>query len=201
MRSLREVWTYVPEETRRSIGRPPKKEGQRRSQKESRKSTKPAMPKITISQDLMASASYWNKNPSSFFRDKSINLDLENSPITGAYLCLEQINRRKKIDIIRARLLKTVFYRLKTRSSIRYMRSNNVDYVASIIFNSGLVPCDSDRVKRNIVRWTDQGGRIDALCRSIGGSSTDEDSYLGNLFCLPEDCHDELSVTYSNLAS
>lgn len=163
MKSLREVWTYVPEKT--------------------------------ISQDLMASASNWNEDPSSFFRDKSINLDLENSPIAGAYLCLEQINRREKIDIIRARLLKTVFYRLKMRSSLKYMRSNNADDVASIIFNSGLVSSDLDRVKRNIVRWTDQGGRIDALCRSIGGYCTDKDSYLGNLFCLPEDCHDELSVT------
>lgn len=144
----------------------------------------------------MTSASDWNENPSSFFRDEGINLDLEKSPIATAYLCLENIDRRKKVDTIRARLIKTAFYRLKIRSSLRYMRSNNVDDIASIVYNSGLVRCNLDTMKRNIVRWTDQGGRINALCQSIGGSSTDEDSYLGNLFCLPEDCHDELSVTW-----
>lgn len=192
MESLREAWAHIPEKTRRSIGRRRQTTSQRRPRARLRK---PAASKIPISQNLMDHLSEWSQNPSSFFLDESIKLNLENSPIAEAYLCLEQLNRRGEVDIIRSRLLKITFYRLKERLCLSYMRSNNVDDVARIILKSELVRSDADSVKHNIVRWTDQGGRIDALCRSIGSSSTNEDSHLGNLFCLPEDCHDELFVT------
>ncbi|KAJ6105259.1 hypothetical protein N7523_010069 [Penicillium sp. IBT 18751x] len=142
---------------------------------------------------LLSKKEDWSQNPSSFFKDESLRLDLESSPVAEAYLCLQQLGRREEVDIIRARLLKIVFSRLKERLCLHYMRSNDVDDMAKIILKSGLVQSESDKVKvkGNIIRLIDQGGRIDAFCRSIGGSSTNEDWHLGNLFCLPQDYHDE----------
>lgn len=140
----------------------------------------------------MANIPKWLEKASSFFLDENINLDLEDSPIAGAYLCLEKLERREGVDLIRARLLKVVFHRLKGELCLPYMRSDDVDEVTRIILSAGLVPSDSFSVKSNFVRWADQGAKIDAFCRSIGSSSKNDNAHLGNLFCLPIDCHDEL---------
>lgn len=125
-------------------------------------------------------------------------LEFTVSPMAQAYRYLEQLECRGAIDTVRARFLKIVFYRLKERLGLQYMRSNNVVDMAKIISNSGLVSCDIDIIKSKITRWTDLGRRIDLFCRSIGASYTNEESHLGNIFCLPEHCNDELSVKGSN---
>lgn len=122
-------------------------------------------------------------------------LDLENSPITHIYEYLEQLDLRQNIDTIRARFVKIAFHRLKERLGVRYMRTDSVDDIVTIVSKSGLTSNVRGDIKTKINRWTDIGRRIDSLCRSIGGSSAHENSHLGNLFCLPEGCHDELYVT------
>lgn len=143
----------------------------------------------------MADIPQWSQNPRSFFQEGGDVLNLEVSPVAQLYQYLEQLNNRRTIDTIRARFIKIVFHRLKERLCLRYLRSKDVDNVAWILSESGFRSCDFDSIKRKIIRWTDLGGRLDALCRSIGSSAAHEDSHLGNLFCLPEDCHDELCVT------
>lgn len=157
------------------------------------------MPKITPPQDLLANVPCWINNPSLFFQDEGSMLDLEASPITGIYQYHDGLDLRRKIDNIRARIVKIVFHRLKERLGLRYMRSNCVDDVATIISKSSVASLDPDDIKTKIIRWTDTGKRIDTLCRSIGGSAGHENWHLGNLFCLPEDCHDELCVPKLNL--
>lgn len=188
VRSLRELWAHIPEKTRRSISRQRKKtsHGARRLVTQQLD-----MPKITPSQDLLANVPCWINNPSLFFQDEGSMLNLEASPITGIYQYLDGLDLRRKIDNIRARIVKIVFHRLKGRLGVRYMRSNCVDDVATIISKSSVTSLDPNDIKTKIIRWTDTGKRIDTLCRSIGGSSGHENWHLGNLFCLPEDCHDE----------
>ncbi|KAJ6038808.1 hypothetical protein N7499_003671 [Penicillium canescens] len=185
MKSLREVWAHIPDSTRRSIGRRRQTEGRKQSH------GKLSAQKIAVSETLMANVPKWLEKASSFFLDEKINLDLEDSPIAGAYLCLEKLERREGIDLIRARFLKVVFHRLKGELCLPYLRSDDVDEVTRIILNAELVSSDSFSVKSNFVRWADQGAKIDAFCRSIGGSSKNDNAHFGNLFCLPIDCHDE----------
>ncbi|QKX64386.1 uncharacterized protein TRUGW13939_11560 [Talaromyces rugulosus] len=188
VRSLRELWAQIPEKTRRSIGRKPQKAGQKTGSRRSRESNTSM---ITVSQAVEAIVPQCSQNPLSFFMESDNALDLESSPVSQVYQYLQQLDCRMIINTIRARFLKIAFHRLKERLNLRYMRSNNVDNMAQIISRSGVVDCDLDSIKRKIAQWTDLGGRIEALCRSIGSCTTYEDSHLGNLFCLPADCHDE----------
>lgn len=126
-------------------------------------------------------------------------LDLEISPIPHIYEYLERLDLRQNINTIRARFVKVAFYRLKERLGVRYMRSDSVDEMVTIISKSGVASNVPAGIKTKVSHWTDIGRRIDSLCRSIGGCATHEDSHLGNLFCLPEDCNDELCVTKTNL--
>lgn len=150
------------------------------------------LPKISPRQDLLAKVPDWINAPSSFFGEDGSALDLKTSPITEIYQYLNGLNLRGTVDYIRARIIKVVFHRLKERLGRRYLRSNYVDYVATIISKSSVVDHEPNDIKAKIIGWTDTGQRIDSLCRSIGGSAGHENWHLGNLFCLPEDCHDEL---------
>jgi hypothetical protein len=51
---------------------------------------------------------------------------------------------------------------------------------------------ESDLIKQRVSRWTDEGKRIDTLCRDINRADSLDDSHLGILFCLPQDIPDEL---------
>lgn len=75
------------------------------------------------------------------------------------------------------------------------MRSNDRETIARIISSSGIVTSSLDAIKQDVSRFTDEGRRIDTLCRDLGSVDTCRDSHLGNLFCLPDDIHDELYVT------
>lgn len=119
-------------------------------------------------------------------------LDFTRSPLAQSYNFLTQLQRRRETDTIRARLIKVVFHRLKDRLCLHQLRSSNVEVVAQIISKSGLVVCDLDDIRHQVTRWTNQGGRIDALCRDIGSAKAEDNSHLGNLFCLPGDVNDEL---------
>jgi hypothetical protein len=149
---------------------------------------------VTILEDVVDNIPQWSQTPLSFFQEDGNALDLGLSPIGQLYKYVTEVTSRRIVDTIRTRFIKIAFHRLKERLGLHYMRSNNVDVVAQIISNSGMVNCGLDIIKRKISQWTDLGGRTEALCRSIGSSSTDEDSHLGNLLCLPEEYHDELYV-------
>lgn len=152
-------------------------------------------PKITPSQDLLADVPCWIQDPSLFFQERGNTLDLENSPTAHIYEYLERLNLRRDIDTIRARFIKIVFHRLKERLGATYLRSDSVDDMVTIISKSSLT--NTGNIKSKINHWTDIGRRTDAFCRDIGGSAAHENWHLGNLFCLPEDCNDELYVTRS----
>ncbi|KAL4811672.1 hypothetical protein BDW67DRAFT_179395 [Aspergillus spinulosporus] len=188
VRSLRELWTHIPQKIRRSIARQRKKTSYVSRRVEVQQLD---MPKINPPQELLANVPYWMDNPSLFFQEKGDTLDLNASPIPECYKYLDRLDLRSKVNIIRARLLKIVFHRLKERLGIRYMRSNSVNDMVKIISNSGVTSRDTDDIKSKIIKWIDAGNRIDMFCRSIGSSTGHENSHLGNLFCLPEDCHDE----------
>ncbi|KAL4899406.1 hypothetical protein BDW74DRAFT_171569 [Aspergillus multicolor] len=196
VRSLRELWAHIPEKTRRSIGRSRKKVSHGSRRVETRQLD---MPEISPPQELLADVPYWIDNPLSFFQEEGSVLDLKTSPIIDFYNYLGQLDLRGKVDNIRARFVKVIFHRLKERLGLRYMRSNSVDVMVTIISKSGMDSRDMDNIKSKITRWTDTGKRIDLLCRSIGGSAGHENSHLGNLFCLPEDCHDELLLGLKGL--
>ncbi|KAL2801717.1 hypothetical protein BJX63DRAFT_441943 [Aspergillus granulosus] len=189
VRCLGELWAHIPEKTRRSIYRQRKKTG---NGSQRAKTHELEMRKITPPQDLLAGVPSWMDNPSLFFQEEGSMLDLEASPIPGIYKYLDGLTLRRQVDKIRARFVKIVFHRLKERLGLRYMRSDCVDNMVTIISKSGLASHDLDDIKSKITRWTELGKKIDTLCQSIGGSASHEDWHLGNLFCLPEDCHDEL---------
>lgn len=144
----------------------------------------------------MANVPRWMDDSFSFFQEDENSLDLTRSPLAESYQYLGRLNRRIKTNIIRARFIKILFPRLKERLCLRYLRSNDRETIARIISSSGTVTSCLDDIKKNVTRLTDEGGRIDRLCRNLGSVDTCKDSHLGNLFCLPDDIHDELYVTW-----
>jgi hypothetical protein len=150
------------------------------------------MRKIVLPQDVLADVPNWTENPSLFFCDEGSKLDLEFDPIPGMYKYLDGLTVRRTIDKIRERFVKIVYHRLKERLSLGYIRSDCVDDVLAITSKSGLISHESDDIKSKITRWSKLGKKLDTFCLSIGGSASHDNWHLGNLFCLPEDCHDEL---------
>lgn len=193
MESLRQTWAYIPEKIRRSIGRRPNNKSFRRLR---RRLGGANTSRIAVSQSFMANVPRWMDDSFSFFQEDENSLDLTRSPLAESYQYLGRLNRRIKTNIIRARFIKILFPRLKERLCLRYLRSNDRETIARIISSSGTVTSCLDDIKKNVTRLTDEGGRIDRLCRNLGSVDTCKDSHLGNLFCLPDDIHDELYVTW-----
>lgn len=191
MESLRQTWASIPEKTRRSIGRRPKNNSfiRRRG-----RLGEPNTSKIAISQSLMANVPRWSEDSFSFFQEDKNSLELTRSPLAQSYQYLGRLDRRIKTNTVRARFVKILFPRMKERLCIRYLRSNDRETIARIISSSGIVTSRLDDIKHNVIRLTDEGRRIDTLCRNLGSVDTCRDSHLGNLFCLPDDIHDELYV-------
>lgn len=191
VRSLRELWSELPERTRRNVGRrPPQKRRQKKDRSKSNYS------QTNASETLEACLPQWTQDPSSFFHESGSMLDFTTQEkakmVAQIYQYLERLSSRGFVDTIRARFLKILFSRLKERLGSQYLREDRIEDLALIISGSGLVGSDFEVIKSKITRWIDLGRRIDSLCLSIGTSGTDENSHLGNLFHLPELCTDEL---------
>ncbi|RAH71351.1 uncharacterized protein BO66DRAFT_56175 [Aspergillus aculeatinus CBS 121060] len=109
-------------------------------------------PNISPPQEFWARIPSWIKDPKLFFDEQGLMLSLEVSPIAGIYQYLDGLGLRGKVDIIRARLVKIVFHRLKERLGLRYIRSDNIDYLVKIISNSGFSDFDPSDIRPKIVR-------------------------------------------------
>lgn len=189
--SLRQLWAHIPSKTRRSIGRRPD-QGFRSSRKRLKP---PNKSRITIPHAFTAKLHLWESDPLLFFtEDSGISLDFGRDSLAGSYNYISRLERRTETDTIRLRLWKVTYYRLKERLCLNYLRTDNMETVAQIISRSGMTEDESDLIKQRVSRWTDEGRRIDALCRDINRADYLDDSHLGTLFCLPQDIPDELWV-------
>lgn len=187
--SLRQLWAHIPSKTRRSIGRRPD-QGLRSSRKRLKA---PNKSRITIPHAFTAKLHLWESDPLLFFTEHSgISLDFGRDSLAGSYNYISRLERRTETDTIRLRLWKVTYYRLKERLCLNYLRTDNMETVAQIISRSGMTEDESDLIKQRVSRWTDEGRRIDALCRDINRADSLDDSHLGTLFCLPQDIPDEL---------
>lgn len=133
----------------------------------------------------------WGNDPLSFFMESSVELDLAGPVLVQYYFYLEALERRKQTDLVRSRLMKVVYSRLKGRLSLNYVRANDEQIVAQIISKIGMISNVPNAIK-NISKWIKEGGKIDALCKDISASESLDDKHLGVLFYLPQDIHNEL---------
>ncbi|KAJ6168244.1 hypothetical protein N7497_001087 [Penicillium chrysogenum] len=187
--SLRQLWAHIPSKTRKSIGRRPVK-GLRSSRKRLKA---PNQSRITVPRAFTAKLHLWESDPLLFFtEDSGISLDLGRDSLAGSYNYISRLERRTETDTIRLRLWKVTYHRLKERLCLNYLRTDNMETVAQIISRSGMTEDASDLIKQRVSRWTDEGKRIDTLCRDINRADSLDDSHLGILFCLPQDIPDEL---------
>ncbi|KAJ5927160.1 hypothetical protein N7516_008933 [Penicillium verrucosum] len=187
--SIRQLWARIPLKTRRSIGHHPDKGSG--SSKKMRKA--PNKSTITIPQAFTANLHLWENNPSLFFiEDSGISLELGRDPLAGSYKYISGLKRRTEIDTIRLRFWKVVFYRLKERLCLNHLRVGNVEIVARIISQSSKAGDELGLIRQRVSRWTDEGRRIDTLCRDTSGAKSLDNAHLGILFCLPDDIPDEV---------
>jgi hypothetical protein len=133
--------------------------------------------------------------PLTFFEIYSQEFHFVDFPLARSYNILVGIERRSEIDLIRLRLMKVLYSRLKQRFCVRYSRSDKVEELSQIILLSKLVDGDIDEVKENISRWANDGDRIEAICRDIGDAKATENKHLGVIFRLPSDFNDEWWVS------
>lgn len=134
----------------------------------------------------------WQDNPLSFFTESSIDLDLSRSPVAQLYIYVKNLEQRTEKDIVRSRLIKVLYYRLKDRLCLNYVRANGLEILAEIISKTGIVCSDPKEVKEKFSKWVTEGKRLDTLCEDVDDTESLEDTHLGVLFCLPEDADDEL---------
>lgn len=110
-----------------------------------------------------------------------------------SYKALLEAESRKNRDTIRTRFLKVLFYHLKDRFCVAYLRSNAVEWISQAICVAGLDNSDPDAISRNIKGWIKVGEKYDSLCRDLGNYNVAQNyRYLGSLFRLPEDVTDRL---------
>ena len=186
--SLRQLWARIPSQTKRSIGRHPEK-GLRNSRKRLKS---PNMSTITFPRALTAKLHLWEHDPFLFFtEDSGISLNLQQDLFTGSYNYVSRLERGTETNRMRLRLWKVVYHRLKERLCRNHLRTDDADTVAQIISRSGMAEDELGLIRRRISRWTDEGKRIDALCRDLDRSKSLDNSHLGILFCLPADIPDE----------
>ncbi|CAG8877364.1 unnamed protein product [Penicillium salamii] len=187
MNSVRRFWASIPKKSRRKIGRHSQK-----SFKISRKSDEPINTlQINSPPDFLASVDRWQDNPLSFFTESRIDLDLSESPLAQLYIYLKNLEQRTEKDIVRSRLIKVLYYRLKNRLCLNYVRANELEILAEIISKTGMVNSDLKGAKKNFSKWVTEGKRLDTLCKDVDETKSLENTHLGVLFCLPEDADDE----------
>lgn len=187
--SIRRLWACIPLKTRRSIGRlPDKGPGSSRKMRKA-----PNMSTITFPQAFTAKLDLWEDNPFLFFKDdSSISLELGRNPLAGSYNYMSRLKQRTETDTMRLRFWKVVYHRLKERLCLNRLRIDNVEIVTRVISRSGMAEDELDLIRRRVSRWTDEGRRIDTLCRDISRAKSLDNAHLGILFCLPDDISDEL---------
>lgn len=183
--SVQQLWSNIPKATRTSVdgnlGNEQLENNRPRKYRKLTRSNKSDRSDNTLPPGLMAKVSDWKDNPLSFFDEGGVQLNLKGAPLAHAYNYLIRLVKRTDMDIIRGRLLKVVFHRLKERLGVQRLRSDRVEQIARIICRSGIVK-ESDA--NTIRKWLDEGNRFDGLCREIGSILRSGYSYLGNLFYL-----------------
>lgn len=185
MNAVRQLWASIPLNTRRRIGRPSKRSDKCTPNQFSSS-------KIRVPPVFLDGISGWENDPLSFFRESNVELDFDGSALAKTYVFLDKLEQRKEKDILRSRFVKVLYYRLKNRLSLSYVRSNNMETMAQIISRAGTASTDAEVIKKNISKWVKQGRKFDALCKDVNKAKSLEDTHLGVLFCLPSDIHDEL---------
>lgn len=193
---LKRAWTHIPQEIRTEVNggstaRNTKTSGIKR--KATKALDRTYDEHATVSNVLEANLNSWKQNPLSFFVDTpNIKFNLEESPLAEAYRFLTHLESRRGIDLIRARLLKVIFHHLKSRLSLPYFRPDNLQQIAQLISRSGIVECNLDTIKGGLNRWSNEGSRIDSLCRDVACDNSEGHRYLGTLFLLPAHVNGEL---------
>ncbi|KAG0156025.1 hypothetical protein PDIDSM_3201 [Penicillium digitatum] len=147
--------------------------------------------KISVPPAFLANINRWQDNPFSFFTEGSLHIDPTESPLFQLYIYLKDLEGRREKDILRSRLIKVLYYRLKNRLCINNVRPNDVEIVAQIISKTGTMRGDLKEVKETISKWIKEGKRLDVLCKDISRTDSLENKHLGVLFCLPYDTHDK----------
>lgn len=188
MNSARLLWAAIPLDARRRIGRPPKT---------STRAT-PRQPKQLNSSELsfppafLATIQRWENDPLSFFKESNFEIGSTSSALVQIYIYMEDLELRKEKDLVRSRFMKVLYYRLKDRLCLTYVRANDVETVAQIISKTGMARSEPETIQKNISKWIKEGRKIDALCKDVNTVKSLENTHLGVLFCLPQDIHDEL---------
>lgn len=186
MSCLAAIWDNLPQPSKNEIT------GRKRCKKPPEK---PKDQQIKIPEPLQLNLDLWTKDANSF-----LDLIPYESPVAGVacpvaifYQELSVTEIRSAGDAIRLRFLKVLFYHLKDRFCVTYLRPDAVTWMATRVGAAGVDGNDSSKISDKIKHWAYLGGKYDALCRDIGNYNVAEDyKYLGNLIRLPEDMTDRL---------
>lgn len=103
------------------------------------------------------------------------------------YQLLIHFEHRRDNDLIRSRFLKVIFYALKQSMGLQRLHARSMEAIAQIISGSQLVPSPPDIIKSHLSDWSNEGKKLDDLCRDVQDQMNDGHGYLGILFCLPKD--------------
>ena len=185
---LTRLWSHLPKYSKNQINTP----GRRRCKKVPKRWKDK---KITLSEDLRKNLAQWTTDHCTFFNEIKIPGSPGLSPcypIATSYKLLLEVELRKNRDTIRARFLKVLFFHLKDRFCVTYLRSDAVDWISQAIRAAGLDDSNSDAIANNIRNWIMVGARYDSLCRDLGKYNVEDYRYLGILFRLPDDVTDRL---------
>ena len=164
----------------------------RKRLQQSRRATKSLQ--ISLSESLKSNIDLWKDNIGSFWNFNAEKASLSQlCPISTIYKALSELEIRNAGDRIRLRFMKVLFHHLKDRSCATSLEKGTVEWMACRIIAAGYKSGDKDRISSKIRNWAYLGSKYDALCRDIGVQNDSNDySYLGHLFRLPEDVTDRL---------
>ncbi|KAI3244492.1 hypothetical protein CBS147309_9605 [Penicillium roqueforti] len=70
---------------------------------------------------------------------------------------------------------------------LQRLHARSMEAIAQIISGSQLVPSPPDIIKSHLSDWSNEGKKLDDLCRDVQDQMNDGHGYLGILFCLPKD--------------
>lgn len=203
---LKASWTHLPEDTQRTIAgknftqdfqlitagntatSPANRlRSSRSSSRPPQKRKRVADTQIILSDSVSTNLSDWVENPSKFFLDLDIgDVKFGAPPLIFLYQMLLHLECRRENDLIRSRFLKVLFYKLKQKLGVQRLHSRSLDIITKIISESGLMKHDREKIKSNIGRWSNEGKKIDLLCRDIDENPGTGHRYLGIIFCLPK---------------
>ncbi|CAI7599311.1 unnamed protein product [Penicillium viridicatum] len=181
---IQTAWLQIPKETQQLITgkKSPNPLALRRKRKKAVTSV------ITIPESVASQLSRWTLDSHDFLREsQNHDVNWEAPALVLFYQLLIYFEHRRDNDLIRSRFLKVIFYALKESMGLQRLHAQSVEAIAQIISGSQLGRSSPETIKSHLSDWSNEGKKLDNLCRDIHEDINDGHGYLDMLFCLPKD--------------